>query len=99
MDKVAGVRFLSGDPTSVEDLDPSANEPKSFEFTERGLEPNHALQQKALAKRCAEWVTKDSVAVRWVSRANFLHGKMYFTASANSAMGSKTIFVATLRHR
>ena len=30
LDKVAGVRFLFGNPTSVEDLDPSANEPKSF---------------------------------------------------------------------
>ncbi len=87
LDKVVGVRFLFGDPTSVEDLDPSTNEPKSFELTERGLEPNHTLQQKALAKQCAAWVAKDAVAVRSVSRANFLHGKMYLTTSPNSAAG------------
>ncbi len=87
LDQVGRTRFLFGDPTSVEDLDPSADEPKSFELTERGLEPNHTLQQKALAKQCADWVSQDSVAVRSVSRANFLHGKMYLTASPDSAAG------------
>ena len=87
LDRVGSVRFLFGDPTSVEDLDPGADEPKSFEVTERGLEPNHTLQQKALAKQCARWVSKDSVAVRSISRANFLHGKMYLTASPESASG------------
>ena len=41
LDRVGRVRFLFGDPTSVEDLDPGADEPKSFEVTEQGLEPNH----------------------------------------------------------
>ena len=85
LEKVDCVRFLFGDPSSVEELDPSASEPKSFEFTELGLEPNHTLQQKALAKRCAEWISKDTVAVRSISRANFLHGKMYLTASPDGA--------------
>ena len=87
LDSVGNVRFLFGDPNSVEDLDPGANEPKSFELTERGLEPNHALQQKALAKKCAQWVNKDSVAVRSISRANFLHGKMYLTESPAGTTG------------
>ena len=87
LDRVGSVRFLFGDPTSVEDLDPGADEPKSFEVTERGLEPNHTLQQKALAKQCAQWVSKNSVAVRSISRANFLHGKMYLTTSPGSASG------------
>ena len=85
LDAVGNIRFLFGDPNSVEDLDPNANEPKSFELTERGLEPNHTLQQKALAKRCADWVAKDTVAVRSISRANFLHGKMYLTDSPDGA--------------
>ena len=61
--------------------------PKFFEVTERRLEPNHTLQQKALAKQCAQWVSKDSVAVRSISRANFLHGKMYLTTSLGDAVG------------
>ena len=87
LDGVGSVRFLFGDPASVEDLDPGASEPKSFELSERGLEPNHTLQQKALARQCAEWMSRDSVAVRSVSRANFLHGKMYLAASSNGATG------------
>ena len=87
LDRVGSVRFLFGDPTSVEDLDPGADEPKSFEVTESGLEPNHTLQQKALAKQCAHWVGKDSVAVRSISRANFLHGKMYLTDAPDGASG------------
>lgn len=91
LDRVGHTRFLFGDPTSVEDLDPSEDEPKSFEFTERGLVPNHVLHQKALAKQCSQWVKKDNVAVRSVSRANFLHGKMYLARSphgSTSVVGS-----------
>ena len=87
LDRVGCIRFLFGEPKSVEDLDPVEDEPKSFEFTERGLEPNHTLHQKALAKRCAAWVQKDTVAVRSVSRTNFLHGKMYLIASSAGASG------------
>ena len=87
LDKAGRVQFLFGDPTSVEDLDPSASEPKSFELTEQGLEPNHTLLQKALAKRCADWIAKDTVAVRSISQANFLHGKMYLTDSPEGAAG------------
>ena len=87
LDGVGSVRFLFGDPASVEDLDPGASEPKSFELSERGLEPNHTLQQKALARQCAQWVSKDSVAVRSINRANSLHGKMYLTESPHSNTG------------
>ena len=87
LNSVGTVHFLFGDPTSVEDLDPGTSEPKSFELTEQGLEPNHTLKQKALAKRCADWIAKDTVAVRSISRANFLHGKMYLTSSPDEAAG------------
>ena len=85
LSKVGGVRFLFGDPASVEQLDPARNEPKSFELAEDGLIPNHTLQQKYLAKRCAEWVSKDTVAIRSASKANFLHGKLYITSSKKAA--------------
>ena len=83
--KVGSVRFLFGDPASVEDLDPGNSESKSFEFTEGGLVPNHALQQKHLAKRCAAWVSSDAVTVRSASQSNFLHGKLYLTAAEEDA--------------
>ena len=77
LDTVDEVRLLFGDPTSVEDLDPGEKEPKSFELTEQGLVPNLVLQQKALARLCADWIARDSVRVRSISKSNFLHGKMY----------------------
>ena len=83
--KVGNVRFLFGDPASVEDLDPGNIEPKSFELTEDGLVPNHALHQKYLAQRCTAWVSRDAVAIRSVSQSNFLHGKLYLTASGQAA--------------
>ncbi len=87
LDSIQDVPFLFGDTTSVDDLDPGNQEPKSFEPTEDGLVPNHALHQKYLARRCAEWVNRDTVAVRSVSRSNFLHGKMYLTAGPRQATG------------
>ena len=83
------VRFLFGDPSSVEDVDPGSAEPKSFDVTEKGLAPNHALQQKFLARRCAEWVSGDSVNIRSIAQANFLHGKLYLTTpNLSSIVGS-----------
>ena len=70
LDTVGEVRLLFGDPTSVEDLDPGEKEPKSFELTERGLVPNLVLQQKALARLCADWIRRESVSVRSINRAN-----------------------------
>ena len=92
LDGIDRVRFLFGDPASVEDLDPGAKDPKSFTVTEKGLTPNHTMLQKYLAKRCAEWVRRDSVAIRSVSQSNFLHGKMYLAGSdgvvSNAVVGS-----------
>ena len=87
LDGVGRVRFLFGDPASVEELDPGKDAPKSFELTERGLEPNHVLLQKALARQCAAWVRRDSVGIRSISRANFLHGKLYLAQSPHGSAG------------
>ena len=86
LNSVGKVRFLFGDPSSIDDIDPGDNEAKSFDLTEKGLTPKHTLQQKALAKQCAEWIRKDSVQVKSISRSNFLHGKMYLTESSEGEM-------------
>ncbi len=82
LQNVEQVRFLFGDPASVDDMDPGARESKSFDLSESGLKPNHSLQQKYLAKRCAEWFSRKSLAVRSISRSNFLHGKLYLAGAA-----------------
>lgn len=92
LSQVKNVRFLFGEPASVEDVDPSNSEPKSFELTENGLAPNHSLEQKYLAKRCADWIRSGLVDIRSASRSNFLHGKLYLTTSSratdNAVVGS-----------
>ena len=89
LNSVDEVRFLYGDPTSVDDVDPGEAEPKSFDVTERGLSPRHTLNQKFLAERCAEWVSGDSVSIRSIALANFLHGKLYLTSPPDrSIVGS-----------
>ena len=82
LDRVTEARFLFGDPASVDELDPGEKEPRYFRVTEDGLVPNQVLVQKYLARRCAEWVKRDAVQVRAVSRSNFLHGKMYLADRA-----------------
>ena len=71
------VRFLFGDPDSVADVDPGRKGARSFKLTETGLDPTQALRQKALARRCEQWILRESVAVRSMRRSGFLHGKMY----------------------
>ena len=83
----ADVRFLFGDPDSLDDLDPGKKEEKRFEIREGGLHPTYTLSQKPLAKECWEWASKKSVKIRSVSQSNFLHGKMYLMESPNNLAG------------
>ena len=87
LENVAAVRFLFGDPASVEQLDPGAQEPKSFELTEQGLAPNYTLHQRQLARRCAAWVDRGGVDIRSVRQSNFLHGKLYLTDGRDGGAG------------
>ena len=85
LDKLEDTRFLFGDPSSIEDVDPGRKDLKSFTATENGLVPNQQIIQRHLAKRCADWISKDSVSVRSIKQSNFLHGKMYLTKSEDHA--------------
>ena len=87
LDRITSARFLFGDPTSVEQLAPKDQAPKFFDFTERGLAPKHALQQKRLALRCADWLSRDGVGVRSIKQSNFLHGKMYLSRKPDGGAG------------
>lgn len=81
LDAQHDVRFLFGDPDSLDDLDPDKNEDKRFEIRENGLHPLYSLNQKPLAKRCHDWISKKSVQIRSMTQTNLLHGKMYLTES------------------
>ncbi len=77
VDRVGRVRFLFGDPSSVEYLDPGEKARQSFDLVEGGLAIREVLYQKPLAERCARWVDSSAVEIRSVRRSRLLHGKMY----------------------
>ena len=84
LQELSDVRFLYGDRGSVEDVDPN-QDAKFFELTRDGkLDPGSTLVQKALARRCAEWVGRASVGVKAVTRSNFMHGKMYIAGGGEN---------------
>lgn len=85
LEHVNDVRFLFGNPSSVGELDPSPKGEKSFNLTEEGLTLNHVLRQRNLARKCEEWVQKDSVQIKSIKIPNFLHGKMYLTEKPNNS--------------
>ncbi|MBM3332780.1 ATP-dependent helicase [candidate division WOR-3 bacterium] len=74
--------FLFGEPSSVRSLDPCKTEAKAYMIDDDGLELARRLEQKRVAKECANWV-REKVNVRSVKRAGFVHGKMYHVASGD----------------
>ena len=79
------MRFLYGEPAAVGTPDPGGNEGKSFRLTEDGgMALKQVLTQKPLARACAAWI-REQVEIRTITRANFLHGKLYHIARANDA--------------
>lgn len=70
------LRFLFGEPTFIKSLDPEKTDKKIFRIEEDGLKLANRLQQKAVAKECADWIA-EKVAVKSVKQSNLLHGKMY----------------------
>ncbi len=76
LDRVENVRFLFGEPRFISTLDPEKTDKKSFKIEDEGLELANRLQQKEIAKRCAEWI-RDKVEIRSIRQTNLLHGKLY----------------------
>ncbi|HUX90820.1 MAG TPA: helicase-related protein [Gallionellaceae bacterium] len=76
LDRVETLRFLFGEPRFISTLDPEKTDKKSFKIEDEGLELANRLQQKEIARRCAEWI-KDKVEIRSIRQTNLLHGKLY----------------------
>ena len=72
--------FLFGEPRFVRSLDPDKTEKKAFVIDPAGLKLSNALQQKRVARECADWI-RAKVSIRSVKQTNFLHGKMYHAAT------------------
>lgn len=70
------LRFLFGEPRFIRSLDPEKTDKKAFDIEDSRLQLKNRLEQKRIAKECAEWI-KEKVEIRSVKYPGFLHGKMY----------------------
>ena len=79
LDRIQHMDFLFGEPRFLRSLDPEKTEKKAFIIDPTGLKLTNTLQQKRVARECADWIRK-KVSIKSVRLSNFLHGKMYHTA-------------------
>ena len=80
LDPIEHLDFLFGEPTFVNRLDPDKTEKKAFIIDAAGLELANKLQQKRVAKECADWIER-KVDIKTIKQSNLLHGKMYHVAT------------------
>ena len=95
---IEGIRFLFGEPSFIQGMDPSKTESKVYRLTEKGLELKNYLPQNAIAKACYDWI-EDKVEIKSVAKSNFLHGKMYYIekdGSEDAILGSSNFTVRGL---
>jgi superfamily II DNA or RNA helicase len=76
LDAIGELNFLFGEPSFVRSLDPGKSEKKAFRIDHDELALRQSLQQKRVARECADWITR-KVQIRSVRRPGFLHGKLY----------------------
>ena len=80
LDRIEHMDFLFGEPSFVKSLDPAKTQTKAFIIAAEGLKLANTLQQKRVAKECADWITK-KVDIKTVCQTGFLHGKLYHVAN------------------
>lgn len=98
LDRVEHLDFLFGEPSFVNRLDPNKTEKKSFIIDASGLELTNKLQQKRVARECADWIER-KVDIKTIKQSNLLHGKMYHittTGVEDAILGSSNFTVRGL---
>jgi phosphatidylserine/phosphatidylglycerophosphate/cardiolipin synthase-like enzyme len=98
LNRIDHLDFLFGEPSFVSRLDPNKTQKKSFIIDADGLELANKLQQKRVARECAEWI-ESKVDIKTITRSNLLHGKMYRVANAgveDAILGSSNFTVRGL---
>lgn len=98
LDQIDHLDFLFGEPRFIASLDPDRTEKKTFILDGNGLQLANRLEQKRVARDCAEWM-RNKVDIRSIRHAQFLHGKMYHVANAGveeAILGSSNFTVRGL---
>ena len=76
LEEIDSLKFLFGEPRFITSLDPEKTDKKSFRIEDEHLELSNRLNQKEVARRCADWISR-KVEIRSIRQANLLHGKLY----------------------
>lgn len=76
LSEIDRMRFLFGEPRFLQSLDPERTDKKAFKIEDEGLQLANRLQQKRLARECADWITRKA-EIRSVRETALMHGKMY----------------------
>jgi SNF2 family DNA or RNA helicase len=79
LSRIDRMRFLFGEPRFIRRLDPDRTDKKSFKIEDEGLQLANRLEQKRVARECAQWLS-EKAEIRSVSQTCLLHGKMYHIA-------------------
>ena len=98
LEDATNLRFLFGEPRFLTYLDPDKTDTKAFRIEDDELMLGNRLEQRYVAKACADWITR-KVEVRSVKQRNLLHGKMYHIANngvEDALLGSSNFTVRGL---
>jgi SNF2 family DNA or RNA helicase len=98
LDQIDHLDFLFGEPRFISSLDPDKTDKKTFKIEDEGLQLANRLEQKRVARDCAEWM-RQKVDIRSIRHAQLLHGKMYHIANAGveeAILGSSNFTVRGL---
>jgi len=98
LDSIQELRFLFGEPSFLSNLDPDKSESKAFVLDDSKIALGNRLQQKVVARECADWV-RSKAQIRSIKQKGFLHGKLYHIENngVNEAiLGSSNLTVSGL---
>lgn len=79
--KVSEVKFILGEPSSVENLGLKNKRFKIFKIQDENITLDNILQQNKVAKECYEWLKQSNIEIRTApkkdNKKTLIHGKMY----------------------
>lgn len=90
LDNVNSLRLLFGEPRFIKNVS-STTDAKNYQIEDDKLviPVENRLQQKLLAKQCANWI-REKVEIKSMVRPDFLHGKLYHIEKPNGVEDAVT---------
>lgn len=90
LDNINSLRLLFGEPRFIKNVS-SSTDAKNYQIEDDKLviPVENRLQQKVLAKQCANWI-REKVEIKSMFRPGFLHGKLYHIEKPNGVEDAVT---------